>query len=96
MLNACFGTYVVSYFYLLTGFAYNPPKYGKIHAVKSNILFSTKIGTYGNKNSHFRPNIICRYLTYVYDSTYCFGLFFNHRDYNNLGITPEKQQRTEA
>ena len=41
----------------------------------------SKIGTYGNKNSHFQPTIICRCLTYVYHNTYFTGAFFNHGNY---------------
>ena len=55
------------------------PKPGANHAVKSNILVSTKIGMYGNNKIYFQPNIICRYITYVYDSKYFLGSIFNHK-----------------
>ena len=38
-------------------------------------LVSPEIGAYSNENSYFLPNIIRRYLTYVYDSTCFIGIF---------------------
>ena len=48
---------------------------------------------YGNENSYFRPNTICRFLTYVYDSTYFIGAFFNNGNYKNLGHIPKQKQQ---
>ena len=35
----------------------------------------SKIGTYGKENSYFWPDVIRRYLTYVYDSTFFLASF---------------------
>ena len=66
------------------------------HVVKSNILVSPKIGTYGNEKSYFQPNIMHRYLMYVYGSTYFLKTFFNHGNYKKLGHPTDQKQRTEA
>ena len=44
----------------------------------------SKIGTYGDKNSYFRPYIIRRHLRYVRHSKYYIGAFLNHKNYKQL------------
>ena len=46
---------------------------------------------------YFLHNIIHRYLTYIYGSTYIFSWrFFNHGNYTILGHIPEQQQQSET
>ena len=61
---------------------------------KSSILVSPNTVTHSNENLYFQTNIMHRYLTYVYDSTYFHGTFFNDVNYKHLGRTPEQQQQT--
>ena len=72
---------IILFVVLITGSSWNWPKAGQTHAAKSNILVSSKIGTYSNENSYFLPNIIRIYLMNVYHSTYFFLTFFNRGNY---------------
>ena len=68
---------------IVKGSARNWTKYRQIYMEKSKKLVSPKIGTYGKNNSSFWPSIICKYLTYIYESTYFLGTFFYNGNCKN-------------